>query len=196
MDVAGALQVFQNSLDRNVHYVKYLWDGDGNGFLKVVDSKPYGDEKTIQKLECVNHVKKRMGSRLRVLKKSYGKTKLEDGKTMGGKKRLTNVQIDKQQEYYGLAIRRGGDDVNEMKRNVWAIFFHKLSTDDEPQHNLLALLHLNPGAGITKHKQIMLHTNIKIAYPMTLCWQLKIYSKTWLILISRKSVFIKNTKSK
>lgn len=57
MEVAGALQVFQNSLDRNVHYVKYLGDGDSNGFLKVLESKPYGDEKTIQKLECVNHVK-------------------------------------------------------------------------------------------------------------------------------------------
>lgn len=136
MEVAGDLQVFNNSVNRNVRYVKYLGDGDSNGFMKVMDSKPYGDVVSIEKLECVNHVKKRMGTRLRLLKKSYGKTKLKDGKTMGGRNRLTNVEIDRLQEYYGLAIKRGGSDLDQMKRNVWATFFHKISTDEEPQHSL------------------------------------------------------------
>lgn len=64
------MQVFNNSVNRNVRYVKYLGDGDSHGFMKVMDSKPYGDEVSIEKLECVNHVKERMGTRLRLLEKS------------------------------------------------------------------------------------------------------------------------------
>lgn len=30
------------------------------------------------------------------------------------------------QTYYGLAIRRGVKSVEEMKRNIWATYFHKL----------------------------------------------------------------------
>jgi len=36
--------------------------------------------------------------------------------------------------YYGLAIRRQPDSVEEMKKAVWATFYHKCSTDDKPQH--------------------------------------------------------------
>lgn len=107
MEVAGALDVFRKSSDHDVRYVRYLGDGDSNGFKKVIDDKPYGDEVNVVKLECVNHVKKRMGARLRDLKKHLGKTKLDDGKAIGGKNRLTNREIDKLQEYYGLAIKRG-----------------------------------------------------------------------------------------
>ncbi|GFY01100.1 uncharacterized protein TNCV_5075671 [Trichonephila clavipes] len=45
--------------------------------------KPYGDSIEIEKIECVGHVQKRMGSRLRKLKSSLGKKKLSDGKTVG-----------------------------------------------------------------------------------------------------------------
>uniref|UniRef100_A0A1B6JCK1 Mutator-like transposase domain-containing protein n=1 Tax=Homalodisca liturata TaxID=320908 RepID=A0A1B6JCK1_9HEMI len=136
MEVAGALDVFRKSRDRNVRYVRYLGDGDSNGFKKVVDDKPYGDEVEVRKLECVNHVKKRMGSRLRELKKRLGKTKLKDNRAIGGKNRLTNNDIDKLQEYYGLAIKRGGSDLQQMVKNVWATYFHKISNDDTPQHGL------------------------------------------------------------
>lgn len=136
MEVAGALQVFRNSVDRGVRYVKYLGDGDSNGFKKVSDEKPYGDAVEVVKLECVNHVKKRMGTRLRELKKKFGKQKLDDGKGIGGRNRLTDKEINKLQEYYGLAIVRGGSNLEEMKKNVWATYFHKLSDDDNPQHGL------------------------------------------------------------
>lgn len=118
MEVAGALKVFENSKCRGVRYVKYLGDGDCNGFKKVSESKPYGDDIKIEKLECVGHVRKRMGTRLRKLKKDMKGLKLGDGKMQDGKKRLTNVEIDKLQEYYGLAISRAGSDLEAMKRNV------------------------------------------------------------------------------
>lgn len=61
---------------------------------------------------------------------------MEDGKGIGDKNRLTNKQIYDLQEYYGLAIKKGDSDWQQMKKNIWAIYFHKISTDKEPQHNL------------------------------------------------------------
>lgn len=136
MEAAGALTVFENSVRRGVRYVKYLGDGDSNGFKKVTDGKPYGNGIVIKKLECVGHVKKRMGTRLRKLKRESKGIPLDDGKVLGGRKRLTDVQIDKLQEYYGLAINRAGSDLEAMKRNVWATYFHMASTDENPHHGL------------------------------------------------------------
>lgn len=75
-------------------------------YLLTLPQIPYGPNFSIEKLECVGHVQKRMGSRLRKLKLKLGKSKLSDGKTMGGRGRLTNSGINEIQLYYGLAIRR------------------------------------------------------------------------------------------
>lgn len=135
MEVAAATQVFQRSLSRGVRYIKYLGDGDSNAFSAVVQSKPYGDL-VISKLECVGHVQKRMGSRLRRLKNKMRGKKLADGKTLGGKGRLTDAVIDSMQVYYGKAIRENTDDVEKMISAVWAIYLHKISMDDKPRHEL------------------------------------------------------------
>ena len=57
------------------------------------------------KLDCVGHVQKRMGKHLMNLK-AQTKGKLEDGKPIGGKGRLTEGKIKQLQKYYGLAIRQ------------------------------------------------------------------------------------------
>ncbi|XP_044574589.1 uncharacterized protein LOC123258566 [Cotesia glomerata] len=69
-----------------------------------------------------------MGSRLRKAKK--------DNKGIGGKGagKLTDKLISELSLYYGLAIRRNPDSVEEMKRDVWATYFHKISTNEYPQH--------------------------------------------------------------
>jgi hypothetical protein len=78
MEVEGAVRIFNRSeLTRGVRYVDYLGDGDSKGFKKVVDSKPSGDSFENEKLECVGHVQKRMGS-LKVVAEHKGK-KLSDG---------------------------------------------------------------------------------------------------------------------
>lgn len=59
-----------------------------NTHSELVESAVY-DDKKIAKLECVGHVQKRIGSRLRSLKKQIGKTRLKYGKHIGGKGRLT-----------------------------------------------------------------------------------------------------------
>ncbi|GFU72035.1 uncharacterized protein TNCV_1459291 [Trichonephila clavipes] len=48
--------------------------------------------------------------------------------------RKTEAEIDRLQAYYGLAIRRNLSSVKDMQQAIWAIFLHKLSTDEKPQH--------------------------------------------------------------
>ncbi|KAJ4444118.1 hypothetical protein ANN_05907 [Periplaneta americana] len=137
MEAEGAVRIFQRSNQtRGVKYKQYLGDGDSKGFVKVVESKPYGDDCTVEKLECIGHVQKRMGSRLRKLKKDLVGKKLSDGKGVGGSKRLTDGMIDKLQNYYGQAIRNNLHSLQDMRSAVWATYFHELSTDDDPQHGL------------------------------------------------------------
>uniref|UniRef100_A0A1B6K2H0 Mutator-like transposase domain-containing protein n=1 Tax=Homalodisca liturata TaxID=320908 RepID=A0A1B6K2H0_9HEMI len=136
MESAGALAIFHRSVNKyNVRYLEYLGDGDTNSFKTIADSKPYG-EVEIQKLECIGHIQKRMGSRLRKLKRDSKGVTLSDGGKLGGKNRLTDGIIDQLQTYYGNAIRKNTDNLQNMKAAVWAIYFHKLSTDDNPQHGL------------------------------------------------------------
>ncbi|GFX25746.1 uncharacterized protein TNCV_4337301 [Trichonephila clavipes] len=106
-------------------------DGDSKTFSSIAQKKPYGDSVPIEKIECVGHVQKRMGSRLRKLKALWGGKKLSDGKTIGGKGRLTDAIISKLTTFYGNAIRANSHNVNEMRQAVWA---HTSSTDDEPKH--------------------------------------------------------------
>ncbi|GFV40183.1 uncharacterized protein TNCV_4462351 [Trichonephila clavipes] len=53
----------------NVRYTKYLGDGDSKAFTSIVENKVYGDHCSVEKLECIGHVMKRMGTRLRRLRK-------------------------------------------------------------------------------------------------------------------------------
>ncbi|GFX22939.1 uncharacterized protein TNCV_2086471 [Trichonephila clavipes] len=69
MEVDGALSIFQRSVQRyDVRYTKYLGDGDSKAFDNIVKNEVYGDNCTITKLECIGHVMKWMGSRLRRFK--------------------------------------------------------------------------------------------------------------------------------
>ena len=81
MESAGALSFFNESIEKyNTRYSHYIGDGDTESYKRVVDSKPYGDELVPIKLECVGHVQKRLGTRLRKLRNDLKGQKLEDGK--------------------------------------------------------------------------------------------------------------------
>ncbi|KYM96846.1 hypothetical protein ALC62_12480 [Cyphomyrmex costatus] len=92
--------------------------------LGIMDKQPYNFE--VKKKECIDHVQKRMGTRLRNLKKTV--------KNLGGK--LTNKLIDQLTIYYGLAIRRNPNSLKNMKNEIWATLYHKTSTDENSQHEL------------------------------------------------------------
>lgn len=48
---------------------------------------------------------------------------------------LPDAVVDKLQTYYGLAIRRNVHDQTNMKNAIWAISYHKISTDENPPHD-------------------------------------------------------------
>ena len=68
MEAEGAKRIFLRSEQhRGLLYTTYVGDGDSSSFSAVVRQKPYR-EKVIVKKECVGHVQKGVGSRLRELK--------------------------------------------------------------------------------------------------------------------------------
>ena len=60
--------------------------------------------------------------------------KIEDGKGIGGKGRLTLKRIDTLQNFYGKAIRDNRGDAKAMSRATHAILKHYSSTPDQPRH--------------------------------------------------------------
>ncbi|GFT48129.1 uncharacterized protein TNCV_1001211 [Trichonephila clavipes] len=135
MEVSGMNKIFFRSEHKHgLIYKQYIGDGDTKTYMSLVEKKPYGDNIEIKKIECVGHVQKRMGSRLRKLKSSLGKKKLSDGKTIGGKGRLTDVVINRLTTFYGNAIRGNPKNVHEMRQAIWAVWAHTASTDEQPKH--------------------------------------------------------------
>jgi hypothetical protein len=121
METAGAVRICERSLaTRGLKYTKMLGDGDSSTYNTIVDREPYGDHCIPEKLECIGHVQKRVGSRLRKLKTSNKGLKLADGKGLAGKGRLTDAKIDILQNYYGLAVRENLDSVDNMAKYIEA----------------------------------------------------------------------------
>lgn len=80
---------------RGLKYVDFYGDGDSKSHAAIKDI--YGPN-SVRKLECIGHVQKRVGCRLRKLKKTVC--------GLGGKGKLTDVLIDRLQNYYGTADSR------------------------------------------------------------------------------------------
>lgn len=136
MESEGALTLWKRSEEQlNLQYTTLISDGDAKTHSLLVREDPYNGVE-IEKHDCVGHVQKRMGSRLRKKKKegcySDSKKKIVG---LGGKGRLTEAVLDSLQHYYGKAIRENVHDVHKMKEAVWAIYFHTISTDEKPQHS-------------------------------------------------------------
>jgi hypothetical protein len=137
MEADGMLRIFKRSEnERGVRYVKYIGDGDAKTFKCISDDKPYGPDVCIEKKECVGHVQKKMGGKMRALKQSMKGQKLSDGKGISGVGRLTDKFVNKLQQYYGNAIRSNCSDLKSMKDAVWAIYHHSKSTDEKHNHTL------------------------------------------------------------
>ena len=87
MEAAGAVEIFQHSVQKHkLVYSKYLGDGDTSSFKEVVESNPYsGFDILPEKVECVGHVQKRLGTRLRNMVKEYKGT----ATPLSGKGKLT-----------------------------------------------------------------------------------------------------------
>ena len=72
MECEGAKRVFERSIEKHkLRYVNFLGDGDSKSFNSVKDVYP---DTQVTKLECVGHYQKRVGTRLRKLKKKRTRT--------------------------------------------------------------------------------------------------------------------------
>ena len=101
---------------------------------KVQQSKPYGPDVKINKLECVGHIQKRLGTRLRKLRAEWKGRKLDNGKIISGRGRLTDVAITSMQNYFGMAIRQNAGKLYPMKKAVGAVLYHCSSLPVERRH--------------------------------------------------------------
>lgn len=127
MEIDGAIEMFKRSEDlHEVKYLSYIGDGDCKTYKGIVESQPYGENITIIKKECVGYVQKLLDSRFRNIKK--------DTKGLGGRGKLTGKLIDELSVYYGLAISRHKNSIEDIKTAIWATLKHKSSTDAKPQH--------------------------------------------------------------
>ena len=113
MEKVDATKIFERSVQRyGLYYTTFYGDGDSKRFSAV--QKIYGPEKSINKFECIRHYQKRVGNRLRKLRKE---------KKLGGKNRLTNAKIDILQSYFGMPLRQNRNLQNMMDA-IMASLFH------------------------------------------------------------------------
>jgi len=143
MESDGAKEIFTRSIKtRRLKYVTFVGDGDSSSYGIVAKGceEMYGDGYKVTKEECVGHVQKRMGSRLRSYKHRQRGNKLPDGKGVGrGSNRLTDGVINKIQNFYGQSIRNNINDLEGMTQSIWAIYKHMIVDSGkslEEQHSL------------------------------------------------------------
>lgn len=127
-----ALHIWSRTTDYKMRFTTFVGDGDSSSYNNICRLNegrgPY--EVPALKEECVNHVGKRMGTRLRKIKKeAYEEVTTKGGKKrrrsiLGGVNMLTDEVIDKLSLYYGKAIRKKHGSVKDMQRAVWVSYYH------------------------------------------------------------------------
>ncbi|GFS74494.1 uncharacterized protein TNCV_458381 [Trichonephila clavipes] len=94
MEAVGATRIFQRSIvKQGFKYAHKYGDRDSKGFISVKDT--YGKD-SVTKYECIGHIQKRVGARLRKLKSK--------NKNLSGKGKLPDTFIDRLQNYYGRLL--------------------------------------------------------------------------------------------
>ncbi|CAF4668239.1 unnamed protein product, partial [Rotaria sp. Silwood2] len=139
MESAAILIMFKRSVPKyGVYYTKYVGDGDSKTFPVLSKIVPYPG-KEIKKIEDLNHFSKRMKRALETVKRQHGRKKLSDGKTIGGKNRLSVHNILRLQMTFASTIRKSKHDLDLLFKGSWAIFWHKYSTNDDPHHDYCSI---------------------------------------------------------
>jgi len=115
MEKSGTIEIFSRSIEKHgLYYTSFYGDGDSKSFAAVQNI--YGPDKPVNKFECIGHYQKRVGSRLRKLKKTK--------KGLGGKGRLTDAKIDTLQNYFGIALRKNVGNLDEMVAGCMSSMMH------------------------------------------------------------------------
>lgn len=143
MEAAAAARIWGRSAELGFRYTSLISDGDAAAFKAVCalndGAGPY--DIPVQKEECVNHVSKRLGTRLRKLKKdAVVNVTTKTGKvirrsTLGGPNLLTDAVIDNLARHYGQNVRKNvNGSVIAMRKAILSTYLHAGSTDEAPNH--------------------------------------------------------------
>lgn len=65
MESEGVSILYSRSADIAIRYNPFVGDGDSKAFRRITSEKPYGEAFEHDKEECIGHIQKRMGTRLR-----------------------------------------------------------------------------------------------------------------------------------
>lgn len=96
MEVDSVVEMFQRSLEKlGVMYKNYIGDSDSKTYSGILKAAPYGNQEVVKK-ECIGHVQKRMGTRLR----DCVKKNVETVENKIGKKNTKNNSRWKRQTYW------------------------------------------------------------------------------------------------
>ncbi|GBO41270.1 hypothetical protein AVEN_49318-1 [Araneus ventricosus] len=118
MESVGAYRIFKRS--ESSHQLLYT-DYYGDGYSKTYETvKNIYNDTTINKFDCIGHIHKRSGTRLRKLKNRTPSVR--------GKGKLTDKFIDKLQNYYGIAIRSNAGNLENMQTAVISAFYYCCSS--------------------------------------------------------------------
>ena len=127
MEQEGVKCIFDRSIKLNgLRYTDYYGDGDTKSYLEIKNVYP---DIEVKKSECIGHVQKRVGNRLRKLKKSV------QGLGGAGSGQLNNAVIDRLQNYFGIAIRTNVGNLEGMKKAIYASLFHVASSEKNQWHD-------------------------------------------------------------
>ena len=127
MEPEGADRIFRTSVEKhNLRYTEFYGNGDSKSFTRV--KGVYVDDGIeMENKECIGHVQKRVGTALHKLK--------QENPGLGGKGKLTDSQIDKLQNYYGIAIRSNVGNLAGMKKAIHTSLMYCASTEQRPLHD-------------------------------------------------------------
>ena len=116
MESEGASIAFGRSVQlHNFGYMNMLGDGDARTFARLLQDAPCGADNPIEKIECVNHVTKRLETALRNLVEK----KKAQKEPVGDHGKLTQLWIKKLTNYYGRAIKDHSGDLQAVERAVY-----------------------------------------------------------------------------
>ncbi|GFS68340.1 uncharacterized protein TNCV_3000331, partial [Trichonephila clavipes] len=120
MEAVGATRIFQRSIvKRGFKYAHYYGDGDCKGFIYISVKDTYGKD-SVTKYECIGHVQRVVGARLRKLKSK--------NKNLSGK-RTWEVEREGNFDPVRSLLKSKNQEINRLQLAVklpWAIFFESV----------------------------------------------------------------------
>ena len=145
MKTEATIPMWQRSEPRGYRYTCFVGDGDSAAYKAVcalTDGAGLYATATVVNNENVNHVSKRIGTRLRQLKKDERvprKTRREKTvmrSKLAGRDGLTDVDIDEIAGHYrqNISKHQSGDSVESLRTRILAIYYPARRTDEDPRH--------------------------------------------------------------